>query len=504
MGSRRLEHENIEAKADPLNKTACGPSRSLALFRRNFYTARMNVPAFCRFRIRFIFLITVVVLSAIPMRAADKVIVLKAARLFDGKSKTLAQNGVVIIQGNKIVDAGSNVPAPPDAQVVDLGDATLSPGFMDGHTHLTLDFSGNYNERRLKEVDLNVSEQAIIATRYARATVEAGFTTVRDLGSRFVGSKEFVDVALRNSINKGMIVGPRMLVATFGIGATGGHFDPTSGFRDMLFGREPDSSDGIADGPDAIRKAVRFEVKNGADVIKGAVSGGVLSLADEVDTPQLTPAEMAALVDESHRLRKKVAVHCHGDQAAREAIEAGVDSIEHGSFMKPETLTRMKNKGVFLTPTLMATEWIMSKLENYPPALQAKAKAAAAARSDMFRNAVRIGVKISFGTDAAVYPHGQNAKEFKLMVDLGMSAIDALKSATASDAELFGIAQKTGALEKGKLADIIAMPGDPLADITATERVFFVMKEGKIIRNGPIIQHATKITEPAEVGEPAD
>src|SRR5438132_1651999 len=440
----------------------------------------------------------------VAAQAADQIIVLKAERMFDGKSKTLVQNGVVIVQGNAIVDVGSNLPAPSGAQVIDLGDATLAPGFMDAHTHLTLDYSGDYNVRRLHELDLTVSEQAIRATIFARATVEAGFTTVRDLGSRVVGSREFVDVALRNSINKGVVVGPRMLVATKGIGATGGHFDPTSGFRDFLFGREPDYTDGIIDSPDDARKAVRFEVKNGADVIKAAVSGGVLSLTDEVDTPQLTPAEMAAVVDESHRLRKKVAVHCHGDQAAREAIEAGVDSIEHGSFMKPETLTRMKNKGVFLTPTLMATEWIMSKLENYPPALQAKAKAAAAARSDMFRNAVKLGVRISFGTDAAVFPHGQNAKEFKLMVDLGMTPTDALKSATASDAELFGIAQKTGALEKGKLADIIAMPGDPLADITATERVFFVMKEGKIIRNGPIIQHATKITEPAEVGEPAD
>src|SRR5438874_4667313 len=373
----------------------------------------MNVSAFHRFCSRLSFTLLVLIGRALSTHAADKVIVLKAARLFDGKSKTLAQNGVVIVQGNKIVDAGSNLPAPADAQVIDLGDATLSPGFMDGHTHLTLDFSGNYNERRLKEVDLNVSEQAILATRYARATVEAGFTTVRDLGSRFVGSKEFVDVALRNSINKGVVVGPRMLVATFGIGATGGHFDATSGFRDMLFGREPDFSEGIADGPDAIRKAVRFEVKNGADVIKAAVSGGVLSLADEVDTPQFTPAEMAALVDETHRLRKKVAVHCHGDQAAREAIEAGVDSIEHGSFLKPETLQLMKTKGTYLVPTLMATEWIMSKIDNYPPALQAKAKAAGAARSDMLRNAVKMGIKVSFGTDAAVFPHGQNAKEFK-------------------------------------------------------------------------------------------
>src|SRR5881397_2299567 len=437
--------------------------------------------------------------------AADQMIALKAERMFDGKSKTLVQHGVIIVQGDKIVDVGSNLTIPGGAKVIDLGDTTLAPGFMDAHTHLTLDYSGDYNVRRLGELDLNVSEQAIRATLYARATVEAGFTTVRDLGSRFVASREFVDVALRNSINKGVIVGPRMLVATKGIGATGGHFDPTSGFRDFLFAREPDYTDGIADGPDEIRKAVRFEVKNGADVIKAAVSGGVLSLADEVDTPQLTPAEMAALVDESHRLRKKVAVHCHGDQAAREAIEAGVDSIEHGSFMKPETLTMMKKKGTFLTPTLMATEWIMNKIDNYPQALQAKAKAAAAARSKMFRNALKLGVRISFGTDAAVFPHGQNAKEFKLMVDIGMTPTDALKSATASDAELFGIAQKTGTLEKGKLADIIAIPGDPTTDIAATERVFFVMKEGKIIRQGPRTPQGTaESTTSPDVSDPVD
>jgi imidazolonepropionase-like amidohydrolase len=441
----------------------------------------------------------------IAAQAADQLIVLKAARLFDGKSNAFVQNAVVIVQGDKIVDAGSNLPIPSGAEIIDLGDATLAPGFMDAHTHLTADFSGNYNERRLQQLDLNVSEQAIRATAFARATVEAGFTTVRDLGSRFVASHEFVDVALRNSINKGVIVGPRMLVATKGIGATGGHFDPTGGFRDFLFGREPDYTDGIANGPDEIRKTVRFEVKNGADVIKAAVSGGVLSLGDEVDTPQLTPPELTALVDESHRLRKKVAVHCHGDEAAREAIEAGVDSIEHGSFMKPETLTMMKKKGTFLTPTLMASEWIMSKLDNYPPALQAKAKAATAARSEMFRNAVKIGVKISFGTDAAVYPHGQNAKEFKLMVDLGMSAIDALKSATGNDAELLGIGQKVGTLEKGKLADVIAMPGDPTSDITATERVSFVMKEGKIIRQLPRTPQGTaESTRSPDVSDPVD
>ena len=460
-----------------------------------------------RFSVRppLLLLFSIGLASFVYAAEPDRIIALKAARLFDGKAKALVANGVVLVQGNKIVEAGSNLPIPADAQVIDLGDATLSPGFMDAHTHLTLDYSGNFDRLRLRELQLNVSEHAIKATTYARATVEAGFTTVRDVGSRFVGSSEFVDVALRNSINSGVVVGPRMLVATYGVGSTGGHFDNTNGFRDKLFGPEPDFHEGIADGPDQIRKAVRFEIKNGADVIKAAVSGGVLSLADEVDTPQFTPDEMKALVDETHRLRKKLTVHCHGDQAAREAIEAGVDSIDHGSFLKPETLTLMKNKGTFLVPTLMATEWIMARLDSYPPPLQEKAKAAGAARTEMFRNAVKIGVKVGFGTDAAVFPHGQNAKEFKLMVDLGMTPMDALRSATSLNAELFGVAAKLGTLEKGKLADVIAMPGDPTADITATERVAFVMKEGKIIRNGPASPTTAAASESAaEVGAHVD
>src|SRR5436305_753482 len=434
---------------------------------------------------RFVRMLTVTLpLLVGSAMAADQTIALKAARLFDGKSRALIQNGVVLVQGDKIVDAGANVAVPPDAQVIDLGDGTLSPGFMDAHTHITLDYS-NYQATRLRELQVSTSAKAYSVIPAARRTVEAGFTTVRDVGARTYRSHDYIDVSLRDAIAKGIVVGPRMFVATCGIGATGGHFDDSAGFRDGLFGPEPDYTDGIADGPDAVRKAVRFDVKNGADVIKAAVSGGVLSLTDEVDVPQFTPAEMAALVDEAHRLRKKVAVHCHGDQAGREAIEAGVDSIEHGSFFKPETLTLMKNKGTFLTPTLMAAEYIKGKLDGYPPALQAKALAAYNARSEMFRNAVRIGVKISFGTDAAVFPHGQNAKEFALMVGLGMAPIDALRSATSTTADLFGIAAKVGTLEKGKLADVIAMPGDPTSDITATERVSFVMKEGKIIRNGP-------------------
>ena len=247
--------------------------------------------------------------------------------------------------------------------------------------------------------------------------------------------------------------------------------------------RELGPAEGIAHGPAGFREAVRYQVKYGADAIKFCASGGVLSLADEVDTPQLTPEEMNALVDEAHRLRKKVAAHCHGDRAAREAILAGVDSIEHGSFLGEETLALMKARGTFLVPTLLAGDWIGGKLEKYPPEIAAKARAALAARSEMFRNAVRLGVRIGFGTDSAVSPHGINAKEFALMTGLGMSPVDALKSATSVDAELLGIAAKVGTLEPGKTADVIAMPGDPTADITATERVFFVMKEGKTMKH---------------------
>ncbi|MDQ6622620.1 MAG: amidohydrolase family protein [Verrucomicrobiota bacterium] len=429
---------------------------------------------------RFVFALAIAFLLQARVGFADSAIALKAARLFDGKSNALVQNGVVIVQDGKILEAGANVAIPQGAQVIDLGDATLSPGFIDAHTHLTSDFSQPYNQRRLEELETSTPLSAFESIPNAARTLEAGFTTVRD-----VGSKAFLDVALRDAIRKGLVRGPHMLCATKGIGATGGHFDDTNGFRDMLFGREPNYTDGIADGPDAIRQAVRYEVKNGADVIKAAVSGGVLSMKDEVDVPQFSPEEMAMLVSESHRLRKKVAVHCHGDTAARDAINAGVDSIEHGSFMKKETLQLMKTKGTYLVPTLLASDYIMGKIGAYPAAIQEKAKAATAARSEMFRNAVQLGVKIAFGTDAGVYPHGENAKEFALMTGLGMQPLEALRAATSVSAELLGVAPNTGTLEKGKIADIVAMPGDPTSDITATERVSFVMKDGVIVKNGP-------------------
>jgi imidazolonepropionase-like amidohydrolase len=400
---------------------------------------------------------------------------LKAARMFDGKSDALVEHGVVLVQGQKILAAGPSLSVPEGAKVIDLGDATLAPGFIDAHTHLTGEYNEDWNRAFVNRFRREVAEHAIGAVVNARALIDAGFTTVRDLGS-----SDLIDVGLRNSIARGLVPGPRMLVAVHAIGSRGGHAD-VSGIRHDLL-KEDGPAQGIARGPDDVREAVRYQVKYGADVIKFCASGGVLSLADEVDTPQLTPQEMAALVDEAHRLRKKVAAHCHGDKAAREAIMAGVDSIEHGSFLSEETLSLMKEKGTYLVPTLLAGEWTGGRADKFPPEIAAKAKAALAARSTMFRAAVRLGVKIGFGTDSAVAPHGVNAIEFSLMTSLGMPAIEALKAATSVDAELLGIAAKVGSLEAGKLADVIAMPHDPTVDITETRRVLFVMKEGKILK----------------------
>jgi imidazolonepropionase-like amidohydrolase len=405
------------------------------------------------------------------------IIALKAARLFDGKSDALQSNGVILIQGAKIIGEGRDLSIPAGAEVLDLGNATLSPGFIDAHTHLTGEYNDDWKQSFVNRFRHELAERAIASSIHARAVLEAGFTTVRD-----VGSDDLLDVGLRNAITRGLVPGPRMLVAVHGLGARGGHAD-TTGLRHDLLVREDGPAEGIAHGPAQFREAVRYQVKYGADVIKFCASGGVLSLADEVDTPQLTLEEMTALIDEAHRLRKKAAAHCHGDRAAREAILAGVDSIEHGSFLSQQTLELMKNRGTFLVPTLLAGEWTSGRLEKFPPEIAAKAKAALAARSRMFRTAVQLQVQIGFGTDSAVSPHGINAKEFALMTGLGMPAIAALKSATSVDAQLLGIASKVGTIEPGKLADIVAMPGDPTVDITATERVFFVMKEGKIVKH---------------------
>jgi imidazolonepropionase-like amidohydrolase len=407
------------------------------------------------------------------------VIALKAARIFDGRSDRAVENGVVIVEGSRIREVGANLPIPPAATALDLGDATILAGFIDSHTHLTDESSDNWLADFYEGLRRPVPETAILSTVFARKVLDAGFTTVRD-----VGSSDSVDVGLRNAINRGIVAGPRMLVARDAIGATGGHCDET-GFPPGTFGAEPGPEKGIIHGAAEARQAVRLDVKYGADVIKTCASGGVLSLGDDVAAPQLTDEELAGLVDEAHRLGRKTAAHSHGDLAARAAVRAGIDSIEHGSFLTDETLALMKSKGTYLVPTLLAGEWTGGKADKFPPPIAVKARAALAARSDMFRRALKSGVRIAFGTDSGVSPHGINAREFQLMVGLGMSPAAALRSAGPAAADLLGLADRIGTLEKSKEADIVAVPGDPLKDIQATERVFFVMKGGKIIRYSP-------------------
>lgn len=412
-------------------------------------------------------------LAAQAPAPAPAVTVLKAARMFDGRSDATVANAVVIVEGSKIRDAGPGLPVPPGATVVDLGDATLLPGFIDSHMHLTFEAGDNYVNDFFEGLRRTVPEKALLAGGNARRLLEAGFTTVRN-----VGAYDDVDVGLRNAINRGAVPGPRMLVSRYPIGATGGHCDET-GFPPNTFGPEWGPEKGKASGAAEARQAVRLQVKYGADVIKMCVSGGVLSLGDEVSVPQMTDEEIAAAVDEAHRLGKKTAAHAHGDLAARAAVKAGIDSIEHGSFMTDETLALMKAKGTYLVPTLLVGEWVTRPEAKFPPNIAAKAKAAISVRSDMFRRAQKIGVKIAFGTDAA-FSYGVQAREFALMVGLGMTPAASLRSAGPSAADLLGLSSLIGTLEKGKEADIIAVPGDPLRDIRATEKVFFVMKGGKV------------------------
>ena len=405
-------------------------------------------------------------------------IVLKARRLFDGTGENTIPNAVVVVKDGKIAAVGTGVAIPPGARVIDLGDATLLPGFIDAHTHMTDESSPDWNADTVAGLRRTVAEKALIAATYARKTLMAGFTSVRD-----VGSSDYLDVGLRNAINNGITPGPRMLVAVHALGARGGHCD-TTGFPYMLFGSETGAAQGIAVGPDGFRDAVRFQVKYGADVIKVCATGGVLSLADEVDTPQLTQPEMDALVDEAHRLRKKTAAHAHGATGAKVAIRAGIDSIEHGSFLDDEALTLMKERGTYLVPTLMAGESVSGKAgsRQFPPEIAAKGRAAGDAVSQMIAKAIQKGVKIALGTDSAVTPHGANAREFFLLVQGGMTPAQALRAGTREGSTLLGLNARIGTIEVGKEADIVAVAGDPLADIRATQNPIFVMKTGTIYK----------------------
>jgi len=413
-------------------------------------------------------------------KKALKTYVLKAARLFDGRSDSLTMPGIVVVQNGRISGVGASAKVPEGAEVIDLGDATLLPGFIDAHTHLTMPYSEDHDRSELNRLEETIPQMAIESTVTARVTLMAGFTTVRD-----VGAEHYLDVGLKNAINRGVVPGPRMLVSVHAIGATGGHCD-NNGYRAGATGKETGPAEGIVNGADQARQAVRLAHKYGATVIKTCATGGVLSSVDLVDAPQLTQAELDALVDEAHASKLKTAAHAHGAEGAKRAIRAGIDSIEHGSFLDDEALDMMKAKGTYFVPTLMAAEGLRERIASggkLPPEIREKAERAMKAVTETFKRAVAKGVKIGLGTDAAVYPHGRNAEEFHQMVDLGMKPIAALKAGTSADADLLGLADKIGTLESGKLADVVAVPGNPAENIRQTEHVFFVMKEGTIFKN---------------------
>ena len=406
--------------------------------------------------------------------ASAQTFVLRATHIFDSATGKISTPGLVVVAKGRIQAVGGVVPA--GAVVIELGDATLMPGFIDAHTHLTSEFNPDYNGATLKGLQMTIPEKSIRATVNARKTLMAGFTTVRD-----VGASDFIDVGLRNAINAQIVSGPRMLVAVHALGSTGGHCDDQDSFHYGLFGHESGPEDGVINTPDEARRAVRFNIKYGADVIKTCASGGVLSPTDDVDVPQLSQAELDALVNEAHTLRRKTAAHAHGAEAAKRAIRAGIDSIEHGTFLDEEALRMMRDRGTFLVPTLTVRVGIAES--KFPPAVQAKADAAIKQQDTMVKLAVAMGVKIALGTDAAVFPHGENALEFTYMAADGLTTSQSLMAGTSAAAELLGLQDKVGLLKPGMLADVVAVPGNPVDDINVTQQVIFVMKDGVIYRN---------------------
>lgn len=421
--------------------------------------------------------------SAAPQRAAppagEGVIALKAARLFDATSERLRSDAVVLVRDGVIAGIGSTASIPAGAEIIDLGDATLLPGFIDAHSHLTLEPDTDYYRHLFKQMMRTQSEQAFYAAVNARQTLEAGFTTVRHVGARY-----FIDIGLRNAINAGLTPGPRILAAGNPITARGGSCDQPPFPAERVTPKTP--LEGVCSGASECREAVRNQMNNGADVIKICVSGGVLSW-DPVDVPQLTREEIGAVIEEAHNWGRKVAAHAHGDTAARAAIEAGVDSIEHGSFLTEATLRLMKAKGVFLVPTATAIDWVENHSGNYPPLIAEKARVASAAHHNMLRSAIRIGVPIAAGTDMSVVDkgHGKNAIEMILLARHGMTPGAALLAGTREAARLLGIGERVGTIEVGKDADIVAVAGNPVADITATQAPVLVMQRGRIVVRKP-------------------
>jgi imidazolonepropionase-like amidohydrolase len=391
--------------------------------------------------------------------------VVRAARWLDVAAGQLRTPAVVVVQNGRIVSIGGAAPA--GAGTIDLGEVTLLPGLIDAHTHLTYDIEGDWVTRPVRELP---ADAALRGARNARRTLEAGFTTVRD-----VGAPGFADVSLMKAIDSGMIPGPRILGAGHSLGITGGHCDDTGWAPGIL---ESGPEEGIVDGVGAALRAVRYQLKHGAKVIKICATAGVLSFDATVGAQQFSDEEMKAVVDEAKRHGVKVAAHAHGSEGILAAVKAGVSSIEHGSMLTDEIYKEMKTRGTYLVPT--AYLLTAMPLDALPPPLAAKARQVIPLAKESHRQAVKAGVKIAFGTDAAVYPHGLNAREFAVYVDYGMSPIEAIRTATTAAADLLGTTDR-GVIAAGKLADLVAVPGDPLKDITAMEQVSFVMKGGVVV-----------------------
>ncbi len=406
-------------------------------------------------------------------RAADAPtsVVVRAARMIDGVSDAVLTPGVVVITGDRIVGAGASASVPAGATTIDLGDVTLLPGLIDCHTHLSHG-PGPFYERIFRRSPIDM---AITAHVNARRTLDAGFTTIRDLGA-----DEYIDVALHHAIDRGEIPGPRMLCATLAVGSTGGHND-LSGFTPYL---DMHGFTGVADGPDEIRKLVRTEIKNGADVIKMIATAGVLSEEESVGAPQYSEAEMRAVVDEAAMYGRKVAAHAHGAEGIKRATRAGVASIEHCTLVDAEGITLMKKHGTYDVPTLYVVDYVVAEYGKlgYPERILEKARALGHQARDNFRLAVQGGVKYAFGTDAGVFPHGTQGREFKILTESGLTPMQAIRAATVNAADLLGWSDKVGRLAPGRYADVIAVTGNPLADITTLEHPVFVMKGGEVFR----------------------
>lgn len=401
---------------------------------------------------------------------AGKAVVIRAGHLLDVRTGAMLANRTILIQGDKIARVDADTQVPSGAQVIDLPNATVLPGLIDAHTHITM--TTNFGYSRLA---ISVPREALNGARNARVTLDAGFTTIRN-----VGASGFTDVALRDAINAGDVPGPRMLVSGPALSITGGHCDDN-----LLPFEWHVQNEGVADGIEAVQHKTREIIKYGADLIKICATGGVLSHGDNPQASQFTLEEMKAIVADAHRLGRKVAAHAHGAEGIRWASEAGVDSIEHGSYIDDAAIATMKKNGTYLVPTLYLMDWFFENAEKIgtPAELIAKGhEVMPAARKNVAR-AFAAGVKVGFGTDAAVYPHGLNAHEFAVMVKLGMTPLQAIQSATINDADLLGWSDRVGSIEPGKWADIVAVDGDPLADVTTLERVKFVMKGGEVVKN---------------------